>query len=92
MSDLSDEAIFVFRDQWYPGWSVTVNGEEATLLRADLVFKAVKLPPGRSEVIFSYHPGMLGVGWILTILSLLVVIALPFSAKLIRRIKINVSD
>jgi len=76
VSGLTSEAIFVFRDQWYPGWSVTVNGEDAELLRADLVFKAVKLGEGRSEVVFKYRSGYLMTGWVVTIIGLILIIGL----------------
>jgi len=74
VTGLTSEAIFVFRDQWYPGWSVRVNGQAAKLLRADLVFKAVKLQPGRSEVVFRYTPKFLTAGWAITVLSLVVIV------------------
>ncbi len=67
----SDEAIFVFRDQVYPGWDVTVNGVPAELLTANLVFKAVKLPGGRHEVVFRYRPTYLALGWVVSLLSAL---------------------
>ena len=43
-------------DTYFPGWSATVNGEPAPILRADYNFRAVSLPAGRSTVCFSYRP------------------------------------
>jgi hypothetical protein len=49
-------------DTCFPGWSATVNGEPAPILRADYNFRAVSLPAGRSTVCFSYRPQSLRIG------------------------------
>lgn len=41
---------------WERGWSATVNGERAPVLRANYAFQAVPVPPGDSEVRLSYSP------------------------------------
>ena len=49
-------AYLVLLDTYFPGWSATVNGEPAPILRADYNFRAVPLPAGRAAVHFSYRP------------------------------------
>ncbi len=85
----SRDAIFMLRDAWYPGWEVTVNGEPAELIRADLVYKAVKVPPGRNEVVFTYHPTYLNMGWGLSALSLVIILLLGFGTQFIKRKKVS---
>ncbi|MBP8973645.1 MAG: YfhO family protein [Anaerolineae bacterium] len=48
-------AYLVFAETWYPGWSATVNGAPAPLLRANLAFQAVAVPAGDSEIVFRYR-------------------------------------
>lgn len=43
-------------DSWYPGWTVTVSGEKATLIPADFQFKAVYIEKGNHLVVFTYRP------------------------------------
>ncbi len=43
------------------GWSATVNGHEAEILKADAGFMAVLCPAGESDVVFTYKtPGLAG--------------------------------
>ena len=68
-------AYLVFADAWYPGWLATVNGAQATLYRANLIFRALRVPAGDSAVEFRFEPQLwraalyIGVGlWITSIL------------------------
>jgi hypothetical protein len=75
------EGIFMLRDAWYPGWEVRVNDRPAELFRADLVYKAVQVPPGQNEIVFRYRPRYLSVGWIITTVSLLIIMFLGFGMR-----------
>jgi len=63
-------------DQYTPGWSATVDGAPADVLRADHVFRAVEVPAGASEVVFRYRPWSLRIGALISCATALVVIAL----------------
>jgi hypothetical protein len=41
--------------RWDKGWSATVDGRRAAVLRADGVFRGVVVPPGRHQVRFLYR-------------------------------------
>jgi uncharacterized membrane protein YfhO len=46
----------VLTDVWYPGWTCTVNGESATIYRANFLFRAVFVPSGNNRVEFKFQP------------------------------------
>jgi hypothetical protein len=52
----SEAAYLVLADAYYPGWRVTVNGEETPIYRANVMFRAVRVPAGESTVIFEFVP------------------------------------
>jgi hypothetical protein len=53
----AEAAGFLFlSDQLYPGWSATVNGAPAEILRANHAFRLVRVPAGPATVVFRYRP------------------------------------
>jgi hypothetical protein len=70
----SSASFAVFVEQWDAGWSATVDGRSAPLLRANLVMRAVPLPPGEHQVVLTFLPvGLkLGIGISLTAFVVLV--------------------
>lgn len=46
----------VLNDVWHPWWFARVDGEEAPILRANVMFRAVAVPEGRHEVRFDFQP------------------------------------
>lgn len=49
-------AFAVLNDVWHPWWRATVDGEEADILKANVLFRAVRVPAGRSVVVFTFAP------------------------------------
>jgi len=54
--DAPRAGVLVLHDPYYPGWIVTVNGERRPLLRANLLFRGVEVPAGKSRVVFRFEP------------------------------------
>ena len=53
---ITDGGYLVLTDAHYPGWRVYVDGQETRLLRADYLFRGVRLEPGERLVHFRYQP------------------------------------
>jgi hypothetical protein len=69
-----------------------VDGSPAELLRADLVYKAVEVPPGRHEVMFEYRPRFLLVGWLVSGISFLVLVALTVVVPRLRKRNVTIAS
>ena len=46
----------VLNDVWHHWWQVEIDGRPAEMLRANVLFRAVAVPPGRSTVRFVFRP------------------------------------
>lgn len=54
-TSLKSPGILMLNDRIDPGWSVTVDGAPARMLRANFIMRAVALSPGDHRVVFSYN-------------------------------------
>lgn len=72
-------------DTWFPGWVARVDGERVPILRADYTFRAVQVPPGTSEVLFSYEPASVRCGAAMTAAGLLIGMGLLLANRGSRR-------
>jgi len=54
--DSPDGGWVVLNDIWHPWWFVSVDGQPAEMLRANVLFRAVAVPPGRHTVRFVFRP------------------------------------
>ena len=62
----------VLTDTFEPSWRATLDGAPASILRANGMFRAVKVPPGSHDVRFSYLPRSFVIGGTLSLLTLAV--------------------
>ena len=83
-------AWLILKDAHYPGWRTTVNGQPQPIARANIMFRAVSVPAGDSEVVFTFEPqswySALYAGAALWILAILTLIALSRRDKVTRQI------
>lgn len=49
-------AYLVLADAWYPGWTAAVDGKATPIYRANIMFRAVAVPAGDSQVVFQFEP------------------------------------
>jgi hypothetical protein len=66
LTSVSDTAGWVvLSDRWYPGWSATLDGRPAAIERANVMVRAVEVPAGRHEIVFTYRSRLFATGaWI----------------------------
>jgi uncharacterized membrane protein YfhO len=77
-ADLASEGYLILTDAYYPGWRACVDGKESSIIRANLMFRAVSLSAGQHRVEFFYEPVSLKVGAALSVAALLVIVASLF--------------
>ncbi|MEO6457730.1 MAG: YfhO family protein [Chloroflexia bacterium] len=78
----------VLSDNYASGWEATVDGRSAPILRADVAFRAVALPPGRHTVAFYYRPPLFYAGALVSctsIFAILLIAALHLLRALSKR-------
>jgi hypothetical protein len=79
----------VLADIWFPGWTCTVDGEPASIHRANYLFRAVALPAGAHEVAFSFTPASYSWGKLISMSSLAAVVAFNLLAWGISRRRLS---
>ena len=55
-ADSAAGGFLVLNDIWHPWWSATVDGKPAEILKANVLFRAVAVTPGKHAVRFEFHP------------------------------------
>ncbi len=50
------DAWLILHDAYYPGWQATLNDEPVPIFRANVMFRAVRVPAGASTLAFSFEP------------------------------------
>jgi len=78
ISALTEPTLLLFLDAWYPGWTAQVDGTEVPILRANLEFKAIVLPPGAHKVTFTFRPMPVYVGMAASVLTAVLTLVIIF--------------
>jgi hypothetical protein len=71
----------VLLDSYAAGWRATVDGEPATIVRANGLFRGVHLPPGHHFVEFLYRPRAFYVGGTVSAAALLLTLVLVMAPR-----------
>jgi uncharacterized membrane protein YfhO len=48
--------MLVLHETYYPGWVAEIDRNPARILRADVLFRGIEVPPGRRNVVFRFAP------------------------------------
>lgn len=68
--DAATPSLLVQGEPFYPGWRAYVDGVERPLLRVNVLFRGVVVPPGQHEVVVRYEPASFRVGMAISLASL----------------------
>lgn len=80
----------MFSDVWYPGWKATVNGQDVEIVRADYLFRAVKIKETKEvEIQFEYRPKSFTFGLVISIAAYIGLIIYYLASRRIAWIKKN---
>src|SRR5262249_3395131 len=55
-TDNEQEGLLILSDNYYPGWSATIDGNPVEILRANHTMRAVGVPAGAHVVSFRFAP------------------------------------
>jgi hypothetical protein len=55
-ADSPDGGFVVLNDIWHPWWTAEIDGRNVQMLRANVLFRAVAVPPGKHRVTFRFDP------------------------------------
>ena len=83
--DLDRDAMACLSIPYSSGWRVSVDGEPAKLVKANIAFMGVMVPKGAHTVEFSYMPKGLRLGAIISLGTLIALISVGLFRKLRRR-------
>lgn len=86
--DNTTGGFLVLADVWFPGWVCRVDGQEVPIYRANHAFRAIALPAGAREAVFTFEPRSYRIGWWISAVAtalLLVVGAIWLAVALLGR-------
>jgi Bacterial membrane protein YfhO len=70
------EGFVTFIEQYDSGWSATVDGQSAPLLRASVIMRALRVQPGTHRIVLEYHTPRLRLGAAISLGCLLLLFGL----------------
>ncbi len=54
-------------DSFFPGWQARVDGTKTKIYRANYAFRSIVVPEGKHEIVFSYFPRSLKIGFLVSL-------------------------
>jgi uncharacterized membrane protein YfhO len=85
VTDEPQDGMLMLTDAHYPGWVAKIDGQPTPIYRADNLFRAVFVPAGPHETIFTFEPRSYEIGLLVTLASLAIVSIIWIFLALSRR-------
>ena len=67
---LDRPGIVVLSDVFYPGWTLTIDGQAAPIYRANLMMRGAAVSAGRHTLVYHFRPGSFRLGLVVSCLGL----------------------
>jgi len=80
-AEASRSAVLVLLGASDPGWRASLDGVRVPVRRANAIFRAVDLPPGRHRVVFLYRPATIEAGALLSLVGAVALIGLALPQR-----------
>jgi len=74
------EGLAVFSEIYYPGWTCRIDGKKTKIHRANYILRAVEVPQGTHEIVFTFHPKSLKITEGIAYTNILLLFLLIFAA------------
>jgi uncharacterized membrane protein YfhO len=74
--------VVVFSEIYYPGWTATIYGQPAELVRVNYILRALNVKPGKHDVVLTFKPKSVNttetIAYISYVILILVVLGAAF--------------
>lgn len=67
-----ERSLLFLSDSYFPGWKAYVNEKPTSIYRANYLFRAIVIEPGKQKVRFEYDPLSFKLGWVITLITILI--------------------
>jgi Bacterial membrane protein YfhO len=71
--DLHAPGVVVLADVYYPGWTLTIDGQSAEILRVNRMMRGAAVAPGSHLLVYTYRPRSFRLGLTISVATLSVV-------------------
>jgi hypothetical protein len=89
--DLDRQAVVSVAQQALPGWTLTVDDEQADVVEVDGIFLGARVPPGEHEIVFTYRSPWLTATIVLSLLAIAATISLAVADRVQSRRRAQVA-
>jgi hypothetical protein len=72
---------FTLVEQYYPGWTATIDGRQAAIERWKGAFQSIAVPAGDHTVVFAYHCRLLPAGTAISLAAIAALVWVAWSAR-----------
>jgi hypothetical protein len=67
---LKSPGIVVLAESFYPGWTLTIDGNPADILRVNRIMRGAAVPAGKHQIVYRYQPGSFRWGRIVSLIGI----------------------